>query len=157
MNPFFLQYKLAFEFLAIGLLVAGGMYLRHLDTTHQQGIGEARKQAEWDASDKLKAEAQRSRELLLQKDKDDALALAAKDKEVSDNAAAASANALRVSNSTVAKLLSSSTTASVETNRKYTAALAEVFNDCRTGYQALGSKADGHVDSQVMLDRGWPK
>ena len=150
-------YKYVLDAIIIGALIAGAVWLRHWDTTTQQKIGSDRVQQAWDKSDKDKAEAQRARELLLQKDKDDALALAAKDTENANAAAAASAAAKRVSDSTVAKLLASSTTASVETNRKYTSALASVFSECTAKYQQLGKDAQGHANDSLMFDRAWPK
>lgn len=141
--------------LIVGLLI--GVYtMKHSYDAKQQSIGVAYVQAKWDESDKEKTKAQRIRELSLQKDVDNATIQAAKERQRSQVAALASANALSLSNSTIAKLRASSLTATNETNRKYITALTEVFDDCRRKYQELGLKADGHSDDSLMLDNAWP-
>lgn len=139
--------------LAVGLFGLGV----HRYNSFQQGIGEARVQAQWDKANELAKDAQRLREIQLQKEKDDAVAQAAKNVQSANAAAASAAASGRVLQSTIEAILARSGGDSVEANRKYTAALAAVFQDCRIKYQELGREAQGHADDSLMYQNAWPE
>ena len=85
-------YKYVLDAIVIYALVAGIAFGVHKYNDHQQSIGEARVQAQWDKANAAAKDAQRALEIQFQKEKDDAIAQAAKNVQVA-NAAAASATA----------------------------------------------------------------
>lgn len=155
MNPIF-PYKWLFDALIIAGLVAGVAWGVHAYNAHQQGLGEARERAIW--VDKAmvaerQANAERDR---LQKGKDDAEKQAAQLRVALGNAAAGAASAGRMFGDTIASVVASSSTATVDANRKYTAALGTVLNECQAAYRGMAEKADGHAADTLMLQRAWP-
>jgi predicted Zn-dependent protease len=150
-------YKYVVDIVAIGLLVALCAFGVHRYNAFQQGVGEARIQAQWDKANEVAKDAQRLREIQLQKEKDDAVAQAAKNVQSANAAAASAAASGRVLQSTIQTILARSSGDNVEANRKYTAALAAVFADCRDKYQELGREAQGHADDSLMYQNAWPK
>jgi len=150
-------YKYVVDFVVIGLLVALFAFGVHSYNAHQQGIGEARVQARWDADNLRAAEAERKLAEQYQKEKDDAIAQATKNVQSANAAAASAAASGRVLQSTIQTILARSSGDNVEANRKYTAALAAVFADCRDKYQELGREAQGHADDSLMYQNAWPK
>lgn len=153
LNP----YKYVIDAIVIMTLVGGIAFGVHKYNEHQQDIGEARVQAEWDKSVAVAKDAQRLREIQFQKEKDDAIIQAAKNVAVANAAAAAANNSSRVLDSTLKALIARSSTGSVEANRRYTSALAEVLGDCKDKYRELGRKAQGHADDTLKYDQAWPK
>ena len=149
-------YKYVVDIVAIGLLVALCAFGVHRYNAFQQDIGEQRVQAQWDKSTMAAKEAQRVREIQFQKEKDDAIAQAAKSVQSANAAAASAAASGRVLQSTIETILTRSSGDNVEANRKYTAALAAVFADCRDKYQEMGRDAQGHADDSLMLQNAWP-
>ncbi len=149
-------YKYVVDIVVIGLLVGLLGYGLHRYNDYQQHIGEDRIQIQWDKATELAKDAQRQRELQFQKEIDDARNQAAKNVQ-SANAAAASATASgRVLQSTIETILARSGSDSADANRKYTTALAEVFQDCSAKYRELGREAQGHADDSLMYQSGWP-
>lgn len=142
--------------LLLGALVAGAAYAVRQHDLGQQAIGEARVQALWDAAELVAMQQARETEHALQKGKDDALRQAQTNKRLAAAAAIAAADAARLLDSTVEAVLARSAADSLAANRKYTAAFAEVFGDCRARYQALGREAQGHADDSLMLQQAWP-
>ena len=150
-------YKYVLDAIVIAALLAGAAWLRHWDTTTQQNIGAARVQALWTeqkltderAADALKAQ--------YQKEKDDAEVQAAKSIQAANVAAAAAANSSRVLDGTLKAVLNASANGDINANRRYTAALAEVFGDCKDQYRELGREAQGHADDSLKLQQAFPK
>lgn len=149
-------YKYVLDFAFIAILVGASVFAVHRYNEYQQGIGEARIQAEWDKAVEVAKDAQRQREIQFQKEKDDAVAQAAKSVQVANAAAASAAQSGRMLQSTIETILARSNGDNVEANRKYTAALAAVFADCRDKYQEMGRDAQGHADDSLMLQNAWP-
>jgi len=150
-------YKYVVDFLVIAALVGVAAFGVHKYDTYQQDIGAARVQAAWDKqrlSDTQAADALRAQ---YQKEKDDALAQNARNVQVALAAATAAGQSSRVLDGTLKSLLAASANGSVEANRRYTAALAEVFGDCKDKYRELGQKAQGHADDALMFEQAWPK
>ena len=156
MNPLG-PYKYVLDFLVIAALVAAAAFGVHKYNTFQQDIGSARKQAEWDRQALVDARATAELKAQYQKEKDDALAQAAKNTQAANAAAAVATQSSRVLDSTVKALLAASASGDVSANRKYTAALAEVFGDCKDRYRALGREAQGHADDSLMFQQAAPK
>jgi len=150
-------YKYVVDFLVIAALVGLAAFGAHKYNTYQQGIGEARIQAEWDKEIAAANEVRRAREIQFQKEKDDALTQAAKNVQVANAAASVAAQSGRVLQSTIEAILARSGSDSVAANRQYTAALATVFQDCTNKYRELGREAQGHADDSLMLQQAWPK
>jgi hypothetical protein len=150
-------YKYVVDFLVIASLVGLAAFGVHKYNSYQQDIGAARVQDQWDKAVILAKDAQRLREIQFQKEKDDAIAQAAKSAQVSAAAAATAAASGRVLQSTIETLVSVSGSANVEANRKYTAALAAVFQSCSDEYRKLGREAQGHADDSLMFQNAWPK
>lgn len=149
-------YKYVVDFLVIAILVGAAAFGIHKYNTYQQDIGASRVQAEWDKTVSAAKEAQRLREIQFQKEKDDALAQAAKNTQAANTAAAAAVQSSRVLDNTIQTILARSGADSLEANRRYTSTLAEVFGDCKNKYRELGREAQGHADDSLMFDRGWP-
>jgi hypothetical protein len=149
-------YKYVVDFLVIALLVAGCAFGVHKYNGMQQAVGEARVQAQWDRATAIAKDAQRQREIQFQKEKDDAVAQAAKNIQVANAAAASATQSGRVLQSTIEALVSSSGSANLDANRKYTAALATVFQECTNAYRELGREAQGHANDSLTLQHAWP-
>ena len=150
-------YKYVLDCIVLALVVGFLGYGVHRYNSFQQGIGAARVQDQWDKAVILAKDAQRQREIQFQKEKDDAIAQAAKSVQSANAAAASAAQSGRVLQSTIETILARSSGDNVEANRKYTAALASVFADCRDKYQELGREAQGHADDSLMYQNAWPK
>ena len=150
-------YKYVVDFLAIAALVGIAAFGLHKYNTYQQDIGAARVQDQWDKAVILAKDAQRLREIQFQKEKDDAIAQAAKNSQISAAAATATAQSGRVLQSTIETILARSGTDTADANRKYTAALATVLTECTSAYREMARAADGHaIDSQTLMN-AWPK
>ena len=149
-------YKWVLDLILVAALCGGVTFAVHEYNNHQQGIGEARKQAEWDADKLAKADAKEELRKLRQEQKDEADKQGAKDLQLAVAAADSANRANRVLDSTVKELLRRSGGDSLEANRKYTAALSEVFDDCRARYQTMGRQTQGHADDSLKFDRSWP-
>jgi hypothetical protein len=149
-------YKYVVDFLIIAALVGLAALGIHKYNAYQQDIGEARVQAAWTAERLAQAEAKRAREIQFQKEKDDAIAQAAKNVQVATAAAAAATQSSRVLDDTLKAILARSGSDSVEANRKYTATIAAVFADCKDKYRELGREAQGHADDSLMYQNAWP-
>lgn len=150
-------YKYVVDFLAIAALVGIAAFGLHKYNTYQQDIGAARVQDQWDKAVILAKDAQRLREIQFQKEKDDAIAQAAKNSQISAAAATATAQSGRVLQSTIETILARSGADTADANRKYTAALATVLTECTSAYREMARAADGHaIDSQTLMN-AWPK
>lgn len=154
---FIQAYKTWLEIAAILALIGGLFYLRHLDTTHQQGIGEARVRAQWVAADKLAADAQRLREQLYQKDVDNAQAQAVQSRQLAASAAIAAAGNSRLLNTAVDAIRTGAGSAPIDALRRDVAALTAVLPECEQRYRSVAQDADGHAADSLMLQRAWPK
>ena len=150
-------YEYVVDFLVIALLVAGCAFGVHKYNTYQQGIGAARVHAEWDQANQVAEDAQRAREIQFQKEKDDAIAQAVRSAQVANAAAASATQSGRVLQSTIETLVARSGADNVDANRKYTAALAAVFQDCSNKYRELGREAQGHANDSLTYQNAWPK
>lgn len=150
-------YKYVVDFLVVAALVGLSAFGVHKYNTYQQDVGAARVQAQWDKATAAALEAQRTREIQFQKEKDDAIAQSAKDAQVALAAATAAGQSSRVLDGTIKALLAASAAGDLAANRKYTSALAEVFADCKDKYRELGREADGHVTDKQTLINAWPK
>ena len=149
-------YKYAIDALVIAALLAGAAWLRHWDTTTQQAIGAARVQAQWAEQKSTDERAAAALRAQYQKEKDDAEVQAAKNIQVANVAAAAANQSSRVLDATVKAVLSASANGTVEANRRYASALAEVFGDCKDKYRQLGREAQGHADDSLKFQNAWP-
>lgn len=149
-------YKYVVDIVVVGLLVALCGFGLHRYNAYQQGIGEARIQAEWDKAVEVAKDAQRQREIQFQKEKDDAVAQAAKSVQVANAAAASAAQSGRVLQSTIETILARSSTDSVDANRRYIAAIGAVFKDCSDKYRELGQEADRLYNDKQTLINAWP-
>lgn len=144
-------YKYVVDFLVIAVLVGLAAFGIHKYNSYQQDIGAARVQLAWDAQklvDLTFADKQRSQ---FQKEKDDAIAQSVQVAQANRAAADAAIQSGRVLQSTIDTIVKRSGSDSAEANRKYTAAFAAVFQDCREQYQALGRAADGHAQDSLMF------
>jgi hypothetical protein len=143
------RYIIVAEVLAV---IAGAIWLCHW----QQGIGEARVQARWDAQKLADKEAAAAQENVWRGRVDDALALGAKNEQARRNDAAVAQRAndsLRDTNATLGKLLAN---ASPETARAYASAYQAVFADCVGRYRAMGEAAQGHYNDWKSVDAAFP-
>jgi hypothetical protein len=150
-------YKYVVDFLVIAALVGIAAFGVHKYNAYQQDIGAARVQDQWDKAVILAKDAQRQREIQFQKEKDDAIAQAAKSAQVSAAAAASATQSGRVLQSTIETILARSGSDSVDANRKYTAALATVLTECTSAYREMAKNADGHATDEQTLMSAWPK
>ena len=150
-------YKYVLDFLVIAALVGLAAFGVHKYNVYQQDIGAARVQDQWDADNLRAAEAERKLSAQYQKEKDDAIAQAAKSTQVANAAAASATQSGRVLQSTIETLIARSSADNVDANRKYTAALAAVFQDCSNKYRELGREAQGHADDSMTYQNAWPK
>ena len=150
-------YKYVLDALVIFSLVALGAFAVHKYNAYQQDIGAARVQDQWDKAVILAKDAQRLREIQFQKEKDDAIAQAAKNAQVSAAAAASATQSGRVLQSTIETILTRSGTDSTDANRKYTAALGTVLSECTSAYREMARRADGHAADVQTLTNAWPK
>lgn len=150
-------YKILVEVLLVLSLVGAVAAAIHHYNSWQQGIGESRVQAAWDRSVAEQKELQRTREVQLQKDKDDALAQAAQARQQAASAAVAAANTGRLFNDAIGAIRAGSSTASVDALRANVAALTAVLPECERRYRAVAADADGHAADSLMLQRAWPK
>jgi len=157
MLNFLSPYKYVVDIVVVAVLVLGAALAVHKYNAYQQGIGAARVQADWDKATAAAKDAQRLREIQFQKEKDDAIAQSAKNVQSANATAAAAAQSGRVLQSTIETLLARSAGDSVEANRKYTAALAVVFQECTNEYRKLGREAQGHADDSKLYQDAWPK
>ena len=156
MNPL-TPYKYVLDFLVVAALVAAAAFGVHKYNTYQQDIGEARVQAQWDRQKLADALAATALKAQYQKEKDDAIAQNIKDAQTANNLAAAAAKSSGVLGNTITALLAASAAGDLSANRRYTAALAEVFGDCKDKYRELGREAQGHADDSLMLQHAAPK
>lgn len=150
-------YKYVVDFLVIAALVCLAAFGVHKYNSYQQDIGAARVQDQWDKAVLLAKDAQRQREIQFQKEKDDAIAQAAKNAQVSAAAASAATQSGRVLQSTIEAILARSGTDSADANRRYTAALATVLTECTSAYREMAKDADGHALDTRTLMNAWPK
>jgi hypothetical protein len=150
-------YKYVVDFLVIAVLVGLAAFGVHKYNVYQQDIGAARVQDQWDKAVILAKDAQRQREIQFQKEKDDAIAQAAKSAQVSAAAATAATASGRVLQSTIETILARSGTDTADANRKYTAALAAVLTECTGAYREMARTADGHALDAQTLSNAWPK
>lgn len=150
-------YKYVLDALVIFSLVALGAFAVHKYNVYQQDIGAARVQDQWDKAVILAKDAQRLREIQFQKEKDDAIAQAAKNAQVSAAAAASATQSGRVLQSTIETILTRSGTDSTDANRRYVAALGTVFKDCSDKYRQLGQDADQLYNDKQTLINAWPR
>jgi hypothetical protein len=114
-------------------------------------------QAQWDAQRLADATAQRANEIRQQKEKDDAEKQAQVRIAAANAAAAAAGQSSRVLDSTLKTILARSSTDSVETNRKYTAALGAILGACKEEYRSVGKEAAGHASDSLKYQQAWPK
>lgn len=149
-------YKYVVDFLVLSAIVVCVSLGVHKYNTYQQDIGEARVQAQWTAQKLVDEKASEALKSQFQKEKDDAEAQAAKSIQAANVAAAAANQSSRVLDGTLKAILSASASGTIEANRKYTAALAEVFGDCKDKYRQLGREAQGHADDSLKFQNGWP-
>ena len=150
-------YKYVVDFLVIALLVSGIAFGVHKYNTYQQDIGAERVHAEWDKATQIAKDAQRAREIQFQKEKDDAVAQAAKSAQVSAAAASAATQSGRVLQSTIETILARSSSDSIDANRRYVSAIGAVFQDCSNKYRELGQEADRLYNDKQTLINAWPK
>ena len=145
-------YKYVIDIILIALIAFGV----HKYNTYQQDIGAERVQLQWDKQRELDRTAAETLRAQYQKEKDDALAKSVKDVQIANATASAATASSRVLDSTIQTLLARSASGDVSANRKYTAALAEVFGDCKDKYRELGRQAQGHADDSLMYQLAWP-
>ena len=150
-------YKYVLDFLVIAALVGLAAVGVHKYNTYQQDIGAARVQAQWDKQSLTDARVVADLKAQYQKEKDDAIAQSVKDVQTANTLAAAAAKSSGVLGNTINTLVAASATGDLSANRRYTAALAEVFGDCKDRYRALGREAQGHADDSLMLQNAAPK
>ena len=150
-------YKYVVDFLVIAGLVGLAAFGVHKYNSYQQDIGAARVQDQWDRAVILAKDAQRQREIQFQKEKDDAVAQAAKSTQAANAAAASATQSGRVLQSTIETILARSSTDTADANRKYTAALAAVLTECTGAYREMAHTADGHANDVQTLTGAWPK
>lgn len=153
LNP----YKYIIDLVLVVSVIAGFAFGVHKYNSYQQAIGAERVQMEWDRANEVADGARRQREIQLQKEKDNAITQAQKSIQAANAGAAAAADAGRVLHSTIETLIARSDTDSVDANRKYTAAIAAVFQSCTDEYRKLGREAQGHADDSLMYQKAWPK
>lgn len=150
-------YKYIVDAIAIFALIAGAAFAVHKYNSYQQGIGEARVQAQWDKATVAAQAAQRTREISLQKEKDDAIAQATQNHVAALAASNSALASSRVLSSALQAIKSGSATDSIDAARRYTAALADVLNQCQASYRSMAAEADGHASDSLMYQRAWPK
>lgn len=150
------RYKFALDALVIALVVGAMAFGVHHYNAYQQGIGESRNEAVHVARELAAQQASRAREIQLQKDKDDAVAEAAKNRQALAAVATAAANSGRVLDSTLQAIRAAAPGYSASAAREYAATLATVLNECQTAYRGVAAEADGHAADSLMLQNSWP-
>ena len=151
------RYKYAFDALVIALLVAGAAWGVHAYNTHQQDIGAARVQAQWDKQIAADAAAAHAKEIQLQQEKDNAIKQAAQQRQVTDAAIASAATSSRVLHDALQSIGAGAAGATLAAAREHTATLAAVLDQCQRAYGGLAKEADGHAGDSLMLQQAWPK
>lgn len=156
MFSFLNPYKYVIDALVLAIVVGALAFGIHKYNTYQQDIGEARVQAQWTAQKLVDQQAAETLRINFQKEKDDAAKQRQADAQIASTSASAAAQSSRVLGDTVKTILARSASDSLEANRKYTAAIGEVFNNCKDEYRRLGQEAQGHADDSLMYQRSWP-
>ena len=149
-------YKYVVDFFVIAALVLVAGIGIHKYDSWQQDIGEARKQAQWDADTVRRDAIEKDLKTRFQKEKDDALAQSAKNVQTAAALTAAAGQSGRVLDDTIKALVIAGNTGNVEANRRYTAALAAVSSDCQAAYRGMADKAQGHANDALMFEQAWP-
>lgn len=149
-------YKLAAEIAVFGALAGGVVYGIHEFLEHEQDIGAARVQALWDketadrtaAALKLTADQNAARDLAAQQ---------GADREKTINAAVTASAAAVVSlRNTIASQQAQLSTASIETNRKYSAVASTIFAECSERYRSVAAEAERNANAARTLSDAWP-
>ena len=157
MPSFLKPYAYLIDVVLILAIICTFAYGVHIFALHNQALGAERVQIEWDRANEVAADAQRKRELQFQQEKDDALNQAQKSIQAANAGAVAAADAGRMLHTTVETLVAKSAGDTSDATRKYTAALAAVFEECTNKYRELGREAQGHADDSLMYQKAWPK
>lgn len=157
MFNFLTPYKLWIEIALIVGLVVGAMVAVHKYNSWQQGIGEDRKQAEWNNQKLADKEAQNARETLLQNNVDAARSDAAQARQLAASAAGAAAGNSRVFSSALSAIGARTATDSRDALASSVTTLTTVLDNCQQRYIWMAGQADGHAADSFMYQRAWPK
>lgn len=150
-------YKWLLDALLIAALAAGAAWAAHAYNAHQQAIGAARVQAEWDRSKAEALAAQRDRETLLQKGVNDAQTQAQTARQTAVAAAGTAAAAGRLLDSTIQARGAALAGDPSSPLAQYTTILGAVLSECQTAYRGMAATADGHAADSLMYQRAWPR
>lgn len=156
MIAFFARYKLVLEIAVIGALALAVLVGVHSFLDYEQGIGEARVQARWDAQKVADERAAIRLEKDWRERYDAAINQGAINEKIARTAAAtanASNDSLRNTSTGLLKLIPN---ASADTARAYAGAYAAVFADCVGRYKAMGETAQGHLNDDQAVRDAWP-
>lgn len=147
------RYKIALDIIVVAALLAAAVWGIHLYNAHQQDIGASRVQVAWD---KERAEA-RTREIQLQKDKDDALAKSEIQRKALVSAANATVGANRLLDSTLQTIRAGASTATRDALTASLTACTTVLSTMAKDGGRIAAEADGHAADSLMLQNAWPK
>ena len=142
--------------LLVILLLLGAFYYVNEHDKVQQKIGADKVQVAWDAQILKDKEYAKVVSDKLQKDKDNGEIKAQIRVDAANKLASAAVASSKLLDTTVKSIITSSITASNETNRKYIAAFSSVFGDCKNQYTEMGQAAQGHANDSLKLQQEWP-
>jgi len=150
-------YKWLLQALLLAAAAAAVVWAVHTYNAHQQAIGAARVQAEWDRSKAQALAAQRERENLLQKGVNDAQTQAQTARQTAAAAAGTAAAAGRVLDSTLQARAAALAGDPGSALAQYATTLGAVLSECQAAYRGMAATADGHAADSLMYQRAWPR
>lgn len=150
-------YKLAFEILIFGALVAGAVYGAHEFLEHERDIGRQEVRAEWDRQIAVDKEAARVRTAELQAQANNATTEGAKREETIRSLAATTAAAAGGLRDAVAKINRGVPDYSADALRALAGTYGQLLEECHRGRRESAAESERLNSEKRTLMEAWPK